>query len=217
VYFKDVKDFLEFLEYRFININLLNTSLTHSSFANENKQESNEKLEFLGDRVLNLIVSAKIYHKGDLKNEGEMDNKRKLLTSNLLWSKYCVNLGLHTFIKISKNVLINETIASGLFESIFGSIFLDSNSLEVTTRCYDKIILSQESHEIDIKYSPLYKYEGLKTMKIVLENNEQSCALLATKNLGSGQWNGFKFINSKLENYKIDDKLKNIAQFLYKN
>ena len=53
------------VNYNFKDIKLLNTSLTHSSYANENKMrsyESNERLEFLGDAILNLIVSEYLYY-----------------------------------------------------------------------------------------------------------------------------------------------------------
>jgi len=68
------------IDYSFDDLKLLNTSLTHSSYANENRMknyENNERLEFLGDVVVNLIVSQYLYTSFAELPEGELTKKKE--------------------------------------------------------------------------------------------------------------------------------------------
>ena len=73
------------LGYKFKDLSLLKRSLTHKSFDNDN---NNEKLEFLGDRVLGLVISKKLLDKFPYENEGIIDKK----FANLVNKKTCVNI-----------------------------------------------------------------------------------------------------------------------------
>ena len=65
--------------YEFKNKSLLNRALTHSSYANENRVKSNERLEFLGDSVLSIIISDYILNKMKNTNEGDLSKIRATL------------------------------------------------------------------------------------------------------------------------------------------
>ena len=79
--------------YKFKNINLLETALTHTSYAYEKKKQSNEKLEFLGDSILEFVSSEYIYKNYPELKEGEMTKVRA--------SVVCEN-SLHEIAKVSK-------------------------------------------------------------------------------------------------------------------
>lgn len=72
----NLEEFQEKIGYKFKNINLLQTALTHTSYANENKKESNEKLEFLGDAILEFVVSNYLFKNYHKLKEGKMTKVR---------------------------------------------------------------------------------------------------------------------------------------------
>ena len=82
---KSVKELENIIKYNFKNKNLLNKSLTHKSFSSNN---NNEKLEFLGDRVLGLVISKKLIEKYPNEKEGIIDKK----FANLVNKKTCVSI-----------------------------------------------------------------------------------------------------------------------------
>ena len=82
---KSLKQLEEILKYNFKNKSLLHKALTHKSFSNN---ENNEKLEFLGDRVLGLIISKKLLDKYPNEKEGIIDKKY----ANLVNKKTCVEI-----------------------------------------------------------------------------------------------------------------------------
>ena len=72
----ELENFENSIDYKFKNIELLKTAFTHTSYANENKKESNEKLEFLGDSILEFVVSNYLYKNYKKLKEGEMTKVR---------------------------------------------------------------------------------------------------------------------------------------------
>lgn len=113
---------------KFKDKNLLKTAFTHSSFANEHKAQSNERLEFLGDSVLGLIVTKRIFKLTKLR-EGELSKLRALLVSEQPLSKVIDDLGVEELMLKgrgeSKNVVSSKAIKCDLYEAIVGAIYLD--------------------------------------------------------------------------------------------
>ena len=124
---KNLKELQEILNYNFKDLNLLKLSLTHKSFDSTN---NNEKLEFLGDRVLGLIISKKLLEIYPEEKEGIIDKK----FANLVNKKTCSNIA--TKININKFMYLGSShkslqrsadkILSDCLEAIIGAIFLDS-------------------------------------------------------------------------------------------
>ncbi len=122
---KSIKELQEILRYSFKDKSLLNKALTHKSFSNDN----NEKLEFLGDRVLGLIISKKLLEKYPSEKEGIIDKK----FANLVNKKTCVdianklNLKSYLFLGASHKNLERsvDKIVSDSLEAIVGAIYLD--------------------------------------------------------------------------------------------
>ena len=122
---KLTKELEEILKYDFKNKSLLNQALTHKSFDNNN---NNEKLEFLGDRVLGLIISKKLIDKYPNEKEGIIDKK----FANLVNKKTCVNIAKKLNLKkylflgsSNKNLeRSSDKILSDSLEAIVGAIYL---------------------------------------------------------------------------------------------
>lgn len=106
--------------------NLIITALTHTSYANEHKVESYERLEFLGDAVLQIIMSDYLYTHTNLK-EGEMSKKRSSYVCEQALYEYAKIWGYIPYIRVGNGQKdnINETIVADIFESILGAIYLD--------------------------------------------------------------------------------------------
>ena len=114
------------INYNFKKISILEKALTHKSF---NNSINNEKLEFLGDRVLGLIISERLLEKYPDEKEGIIDKK----FSNLVNKKTCshiakkINLKKFIFLGSSHKKLIRsaDKITSDCLEAIVGAIYLD--------------------------------------------------------------------------------------------
>ena len=121
-----IKELEKIIKYSFKNESLLTKSLTHKSFDNIN---NNEKLEFLGDRVLGLVISQKLLEKFPNEKEGIIDKK----FSNLVNKKTCsliarkLNLKRFLFLGASHKNLdrSSDKITSDCLEAVVGAIYLD--------------------------------------------------------------------------------------------
>lgn len=118
--------------YTFKNRSLLETALTHASFVKGDRMcsEYNERLEFLGDAVLELIVSEHLYLTYPEMREGDMSRMRaRLVCEDALYSAACA-LGLSQWIRVGRGMEItggreNPSIISDAMEAVIGAIFLD--------------------------------------------------------------------------------------------
>ncbi len=121
------------INYKFKDIELLNTALTHSSYANENKMrnhENNERLEFLGDVVVNLIVSDYLYHHFPELPEGELTKKRATVVceSSLAFAARKINLGKYLLLGKGEETTggrDRDSILGDAFEALTGAIYID--------------------------------------------------------------------------------------------
>ncbi|WP_343231658.1 ribonuclease III [Tissierella simiarum] len=121
------------INYKFKNIQLLNTALTHSSYANENKMkntDNNERLEFLGDTVLNLIVSQYLYKKYPNYPEGELTKLRATVVceSSLAFGARKIDLGEYLLLGKGEEATggrSRESILGDAFEALTGAIYMD--------------------------------------------------------------------------------------------
>ena len=149
----DNMDFLSKYGIIIKNEELLKTALTHSSYANENNLTSYERLEFLGDAVLELATSEYFFLHSSLK-EGDMSKVRaSYVCENALYEYSCL-LGLNEEIKLGKGEQErdgkhNKTIVADIFESFTGAIFLDCGFDTVKKFIYDNVIPLIENHAID--------------------------------------------------------------------
>ncbi len=128
--------------YTFKNKALLKTAFTHSSYSNEHRTESNERLEFLGDAVIELIITSRLYLEFN-GQEGDLSKIRSKVVSEKPLAEAIDKLGLDKFllkgVGEQKNTTISLAIKCDLFEAICGAIYLDSGINE-TTKFFNKAV-----------------------------------------------------------------------------
>ena len=118
--------------YHFKDISYLLTALTHSSYAAESNHplEYNERLEFLGDAVLELIISQALYLAYPTEQEGKLSVSRALLVNEDATSSYAIKLGLDTALLLGKGGQVSgdrkrKSIVGDAFEAFLGAVYLD--------------------------------------------------------------------------------------------
>ena len=178
------------INYSFKNKIYLSTALTHSSKSKNN----NERLEYLGDAVINLAISDYLIKNFTDLDEGSLSILRSNLVSRATLSKVASQLGLESYLKIGKSLLNQEnkkiSIYGNAFEAIIGGIYLDKdfsqaasvviNLLEQEieslkkTKTKDKKTLLQEElqqRKVDL---PVYKlnYENDESFNVICEVRE---------------------------------------------
>lgn len=109
------------------NNKILKTALTHASYANEHGGECYERLEFLGDAVIELIISDYLY-KNSKKDEGEMSKFRSTYVCESALSAYAKSINLAKYIKVGQGLKnqLTDTIIADVFESIVAAIYINS-------------------------------------------------------------------------------------------
>tara|TARA_B100000965_G_C19556414_1_gene742428 strand:+ start:1011 stop:1682 length:672 start_codon:yes stop_codon:yes gene_type:complete len=151
--------------YNFKDQKLLDEAISHKSI---NSEFNNERLEFLGDSVISLVVSeALLLKKSDL-DEGKLSIYRSRIISRSYLSKVGLKIKLDKYLKagsaLKNNKNLTETIIGNTFEALIGAIFLDSNFLQAK-----EITLSM----LDIDFSVLL-FEEQKDPKTLLQEFLQS-------------------------------------------
>ncbi len=116
--------------YTFKNEELLKTALSHSSYANEHKRESNERLEFLGDSVLSIIVSEYLFSRFPEVDEGELTKMRASLVCEKSLAGFAEKIGLPDMLLLGKGEMAmggnkRPSIVSDAFEAVLAAIYLD--------------------------------------------------------------------------------------------
>ena len=121
-----IMKFLDEFKIVFNNKELLIEALTHTSYSNEHNVENYERLEFLGDSVLQIIMTEYFYLNSNL-TEGEMSKKRSSYVCEEALYNYSNDLGLIPYIRVGHGQInnINKTIIADIFESTLGAIYLD--------------------------------------------------------------------------------------------
>ncbi|MCG8334317.1 MAG: ribonuclease III [Proteobacteria bacterium] len=123
------------LDYKFNNIRLLVQALTHKSFAHENDQENNERLEFLGDAILQFVMSDHLMTNYPDLPEGMLSKFRAVLVSEKGLSKLAqkINLGQYLFIGKGEEITggrAKSSILSDALEALFSAVYLDSKKVK---------------------------------------------------------------------------------------
>ncbi len=130
---KDFSQLEKKLGINFKNKDLLIQAFVHRSYLNENPEfrlEHNERLEFLGDAVLELVVTEELYEKYPDKSEGELTNWRAALVNAKMLTKVAEEIGLNDFLLLSRGETkelgkARQFILANTFEAFIGAIYLD--------------------------------------------------------------------------------------------
>lgn len=170
--------FLEKYNITLKNTNILDTALTHTSYANEHKCESYERLEFLGDAVLELITSEYFYKNYDYK-EGEMTKLRSRYVCEHALYEYAKVIGFIPYIKVGNGQIhnVNETIIADVFEAVLGAIYL-----ECGYETSKKYVLSIIIPFIDKKVEFYSDYKSL--LQELVQTDQKSLEYKLVKEMG---------------------------------
>ena len=160
---------------KFKNLNLLKQSLTHKSF---DTNKNNEKVEFLGDRVLGLIISKKLLEIYPDEKEGILDKKFASLVNKTTCLEIAKNINLDKFILTfnpkNKKIKIEDKIISDSCEALIGAIFLDKGLsvtekvvLELWKNHIKKSIITQIDAKTKLQEFSLKKFKKLPSYKLI--------------------------------------------------
>ena len=165
---KDLSVFEEKIGYNFKNKILLKTALTHTSYAYEHKTKSNERLEYLGDSILEFVSSEYLFENYDNLSEGEMTKVRASAVCEDSLFEIAKEHNFSDFLYLGKSEKAMNTnkkaILADSVEAVIASIYLDSNINEAK-----KFILDNIKDKIEFAS----KNVGLKDYKTVLQEKLQ--------------------------------------------
>ena len=161
--------------YKFKNRNLLVQSLTHKSF---NKMNNNEKIEFLGDRVLGLVIAKKLLEIYPEEKEGILDKKYASLVNKKTCLEIAKSINLQNYILIfnpkNRSVTIEDKVISDSCEALIGAIYLDRGFnitekiiLELWREKIKESVITQIDAKTKLQEFSLKKFKRLPIYKII--------------------------------------------------
>ena len=151
------------------NTKLLGIALTHSSYANEHGGESYERLEYLGDAVLEIVCSDYLY-KNTNYSEGEMSRLRSLYVCENALYEYSKEINLSDYILLGNGIEeANKTIVADVFEACIGVIYLEKG-LDKVKKLFNDLIVPYIERKEDflMDYKSLLQ-ESVQTVKKSVE------------------------------------------------
>ena len=177
-----VDEFEKKINYKFKNKSLIDLAFTHSSFKNK-KNKNYERLEFLGDRVLSLVISEDLFLKYSNENEGALSKRLSDLVSKQKLLEVANEISIKEMLKIDqfekRNLKLkkNISILSDVCEALIGAIYLDSN-LENAKKFISKYWKKKISKNILPPQDPksllqeVAQKKGLNLPKYILKKKE---------------------------------------------
>lgn len=177
------KELENLIGYSFSDKSLLDTAFTHKSYTNENivkKHESYERFEYLGDAILEFLVSKYLFDTYPDKPEGELTKLRASIVCEFTLSKLSRELNLGSYGYFSKGERNTggpnrDSILCDMFESLLGAIYLDGG-LEEANIFVKRLLLT------DIEHKKLYYDSKSKLQEYAQKNNITLCYNLISEN-----------------------------------
>ena len=163
------------IKIKFKNKNLLIKSLTHKSF---NKSNNNEKMEFLGDRVLGLVIAKKLLEIYPNEKEGILDKKYASLVNKKSCLQIAKNIDLQNYILVfnpkNKSINIEEKVISDSCEALIGALYLEKGFnitekiiLELWSEKIKESVITQIDAKTKLQEFSLKKFKKLPIYKII--------------------------------------------------
>tara|TARA_B100000989_G_scaffold74593_1_gene52705 strand:+ start:202 stop:867 length:666 start_codon:yes stop_codon:yes gene_type:complete len=163
------------IKIKFKNKNLLIKSLTHKSF---NKSNNNEKMEFLGDRVLGLVIAKKLLEIYPNEKEGILDKKYASLVNKKSCLQIAKNIDLQNYILVfnpkNKSINIEEKVISDSCEALIGALYLEKGFnitekiiLDLWSEKIKESVITQIDAKTKLQEFSLKKFKKLPIYKII--------------------------------------------------
>ncbi len=170
---KEFTELMKKINYTFNDIDFLQTALTHSSYTNEMKArgfraESNESLEFLGDAVLQIVISEYLFDKYSKQGEGTLTQLRQSIVCESTLAEIADTLSIGEYLNIGSGEEYNgirksDKVLADSLEAIIGAIYMDDRTNDIGTKYAAVIICLFEN-----KICSLIK-DGSKDYKTMLQ------------------------------------------------
>ena len=164
---KDLSGLMDEIDYRFNDTSILQNALTHSSYSNEYKAKglvlpSNERLEFLGDAVLQIFVSEFLFKNFTNQNEGKLTVMRQQLVCEKTLARIAEKVNLGEYIHLGKGEEDNDCrkrpkVLANTMEALIGAIYIDCNEqkteeyIRVLTRLFEDELITSNNSTPDYK------------------------------------------------------------------
>lgn len=176
----------EKLHYKFKDRSLLENALTHSSYANEVRHglSSNERLEFLGDSVLSIVVSEHLYRRFPKMPEGELTRLRASLVCEKALCGFSRELGLGAYLKLGRGEdkgggRERDSILADAFEAVLAAIYLDGGFEPARRHVMNFVLRELSGHDEDA-----FKDYKTALQEIIQRNPEESVTYYLTGESG---------------------------------
>lgn len=179
----DFKGLVKQVGFKYHKPDLYKIAFTHTTYSNEHKIPSNERLEYLGDAILDFLVGEYLYLNYPNMPEGEMSKVRARYVLAEANAEYSRLLGLDKFVLLGhgeeeQGGREKATVLGDLFEAFLGALYLDNGSLDEVRKILNKVIFSNIKNLNPTGYFKDYKSElqeciqaeSRKTVEYVLES-----------------------------------------------
>jgi len=197
------------LGYSFHHRALLLKALTHKSFHHENPSQAsshNERLEFIGDSVLGLVIVEHLFHNKKGYTESEMSEIKSYLVRGSLLSEIAYGIGVGRYLRLGKGEeetggRVKKSVLANALEAVFGAVYLDGGygaAQEVVLRLFKERITSALSsgqyhnHKTDLQEESQLRFGVLPEYRIIHQEGEEhrktftAEVFIAGKRLGMG-------------------------------
>ena len=182
-FYHEFKIFAKKLGLRYNDIELYKNAFTHTSYANEHHLASNERLEFIGDAILDFLVGEYIFQTHQDMPEGEMTKTRAIYVCAEANNNYALKLGLDKLLLLGKGEeeqggRSRQNVLADLFEAFLGAIYLDSKDINEVRKILETVVFpSIEVHKIYLedyksRLQELIQSENRKSVNYVKETEE---------------------------------------------
>ena len=157
----DIKLIEKQINYKFKDKQLLITAFTHTTYAHSFNVKNNQRLEFLGDAVLNLIVAEWLF-KNKHEREGKLSTMRSHLVDENSLANIVEQLGIYEHLRVNsgrqdQSLKTLKSVRADLFEAVLGAIYLDSNYKKAKKWAIHKIGLDNQDFALNISSDQDYK------------------------------------------------------------
>jgi ribonuclease-3 len=152
--FCELKSFFKPFNLDLVEWSIIQTALTHKSYIHENHEIQNhsERLEFLGDSVLSLLITKKLFVLYPKTSEGDLSKLRSTIVNESKLSYLCDQMCLTPFIRLGKGEKgnVKKSIKADAFEALLGAIYLCAG-FEVVEKFWDEVILKFDHQIYELK------------------------------------------------------------------